>query len=311
MFYFLQQSFGVGLARNVDLNRMQIFRQVVAAGSFSKAAALLHQPKSRISRNISALERELGVQLIYRTTRQFRLTDAGKDLYSRALAPLNELSRVLDNVSSFSDEISGRLRVTAPEDVGVVLIGDVCRAFVEVHPKVHIDLHLTTQILDLVKDSIDVAIRIGKLKDSSLLQKKIGKVRLRIFMSPALRDQSGALNKVEDLEKIPFLSFSHSSRGKMRITNGKSQKSLSLKSVFSANNHLVLRSMALQGMGAAMLPLFLIKEDLRQGTLVQAFPDWGSEEIPIQVVIPQQKEPSPSVKRFVEFTTTQLAPYFN
>lgn len=300
------------MTKQVDLNRMQIFKQVVATGSFSKAATLLHQPKSRISRNIAALERELGVQLIYRTTRQFRLTEAGKDLYTRALTPLNELSQLLENISSVSDELSGNIRVTAPEDLGVALLTDACRAFSEIHPKVHIDLHLTTEVLDLVRNSIDVAVRIGKLKDSSLLQKKFGKVRAGIFMSPTLRQQSGAIAKIEDLEKVPFLAFSHVQMGRprMRLIHGKMQKTLSTQTVFTSNNHLVLRAMATQGMGMALLPYFLVQEDLRQGTLVNVFSDWSSEEVPIQVVIPQQKEPLPRVKRFMEFVASQLASYF-
>jgi LysR family transcriptional regulator for bpeEF and oprC len=300
------------LGHSVDLNRMQIFRQVVSVGSFSKAAAILHQPKSRISRNISALERELGVQLIYRTTRQFRLTEAGKSLYSRALSPLNELSHLLENISSTSDELSGTLRVTAPEDVGVVLMGDVCRAFVEIYPRVHIDLQLTTQLLDLVRDSIDVAIRIGKLKDSSLMQKKFGKVRMGIFLSPNLRAQSGVLKAVEDLTRLPYLAFTHgpSGRAKVKLTDGKAHKSLRMTAVFSANNLLVLRAMAVQGLGVAILPEFLVGEELRRGHLIPLFPEWSTEEVPIQAVIPQQKEPLPRVKRFVEFTTTQLSPFF-
>ncbi len=296
----------------IDLNRMQIFKQVVAAGSFSKAAALLHQPKSRVSRNISALERELGVQLIYRTTRQFRLTDAGRELYNRSLAPLNELSLILENVSSVPDELAGLMRLTAPEDLGVTLLADVCRAFTEIHPRVHVDLHLTGEVLDLVKESIDVAIRIGRLKDSSLLQKKIGKVRTALFMSPALRQRSGTMTRIEDLETVPFLAFINSQRGRLKIelSNGKSRRSLKVNTVFTTNNHLVLRAMAVQGVGMAMLPLFLAQEELRQGALVQVFNDWSSEEVPIQAVIPQQKEISPRVKRFMEFAAAQLAPYF-
>lgn len=297
----------------VNLNRMQIFRQVVSAGSFSKAALQLGQPKSRVSRNISALEKELGVQLIFRTTRHFRLTEAGNELYHRSMSPLNELNQVLENLTSKEDEISGVLRVTAPEDVSVVLIADVCRAFMEVHPKVQIDLQCTVQLLDFVKDSIDVAIRIGHLKDSSHRQKKVGKVKGGFFLGPTLASQYGELTKIEDLERLPFLSFSQAKgyRSRLKAVSGRAQRTLNLNSVFTSNNFLVLRSLATQGMGFATLPVFLAQEELRKGTLLQLFPDWGVEEVPIQVVTPSQKEPLLRVKRFTEFVTKQLAPIFS
>jgi DNA-binding transcriptional LysR family regulator len=297
----------------VDLNRMRIFKQVVTSGSFSKAALQLGQPKSRISRNISALEGELGLQLIYRTTRHFRLTEAGQELFNRSMTPLNELSQVLENLTASGDEVSGHLRVTAPEDLAVTLIADVCRAFIEVHPKVHIDLQCTTHMLDFVKDSIDVAIRIGKLKDSSHMRKKIGRVKIGFFISPAALTQFGRPDQIEDLESLPFLSFSHLhvQNTRLRVSNGRAQRTLKLNSVFASNNMLVLRALATQGVGVASLPAVVVQEDLRKGDLVQIFEEWGGDEIPIQVVTPHQKEPLPRVKRFTEFVTKQLSPMFN
>lgn len=296
----------------IDLNRMQIFKQVVAAGSFSKAATILRQPKSRVSRNIAALERELGVQLIYRTTRQFRLTDAGRELYDKSIAPLEALSEILESVSSVSDVLSGTLRVTAPEDIGVTLLADVCRAFVEIHPKVHIDLQLTADVLNLVKDSIDIAIRIGRLKDSSLIQKKIGHARMALFISPTLRKKRGVMTRIEDVERLPFLAFSNIQQGrtKIELNNGKSRRTLHTNNIFTSNNFLVLRSLATHAMGLARLPVYLVQDELRRGTLVQVFSDWSSDDVPIQVIIPQQREPSARVRRFMDFVATQMAPYF-
>ena len=286
------------MAHSVDLNRMQIFKQVVALGSFSKAALVLHQPKSRISRNIASLERELGVQLIYRTTRQFRLTEAGRDLYARALTPLNELAHLLENINRFSAELSGNLHVTAPEDVGLALLSEVCRGFMELHPRVHVVLHLTSDVMDVVKNGIDVAIRIGHLKDSSLRLVKIGTVQMGLYLSPALRAAHGELRELGDLHRLPFLAFTHV------------ENPLSFKSVFASNNLLVLKAMAVRGMGFALLPQFLVREERRQGTLTQVFPEWTIGAAPIQIVMPQQKELLPRVRRFVEFTAAQLAPHF-
>ena len=291
----------------VDLNRMQIFKQVVALGSFSKAATVLHQPKSRISRNISSLERELGVQLIYRTTRQFRLTEAGKDLYNRSVSPLNELAFALENINRFSDQLSGKLHVTAPEDLGVELMAGVCRDFMRLHPQVHVDLHLTSQMLDLVKDGIDVAVRIGQLKDSSLRQAKIGVVKMGIFLNPTLR---AGLRQLEDLQKLPFLAFSHLDFGKSKFSNGRVDKILNFKSVFASNNLLVLRGLAAQGVGFAQLPEFLLATELKNGTLIQVFSEWKLPVAPIQLLTPQQKEPLPRCAQLCRIHHAAVGPPF-
>src|SRR4051812_46114628 len=102
----------------VDLNRMGVFKAVAEAGSFSRAAASLRQPKSRISRQIAALEAELGVRLIQRTTRQFQLSPAGRELYQRSMGPLKDLTAALQELSQFSEQVGGRVRVTVPEDMG-------------------------------------------------------------------------------------------------------------------------------------------------------------------------------------------------
>ena len=197
-------------------------------------------------------------------------------------------------------------------DIGVTLLADVCRAFVEIHPKVHIDLQLTGDVLNLVKDSIDIAIRVGRLKDSSLIQKKIGRARMALFMSPSLQRKKGIMKRIEEAEQLPFLAFSNMQQGRTKIdvSNGKNRRTLDMNNTFTSNNFLVLRSLATHGMGLARLPVYLVQEELRRGSLVQVFNDWGSDDVPIQVIIPQQREPSARVRRFMDFVATQMAPYF-
>lgn len=294
-----------------NLNKLVVFKEVVQAGSFTKAAENLKQPKSRISRIISSFEQELGVQLIYRTTRQFQLSQAGLELFNRIAPLLNEITNSLEIVSSESEEMSGIIRVTAPEDVASELLVKICHEFMEAYPKVQVAIHASNALVDLVKESIDVSIRISRAKDSTMIQKKIGQIHMIFVMSPELF-QKHQPRRLEDLEKIPFLVFDAKDLKAriIKVTNLKETKSIRPQPCFGSNNFMVLRAMAMHGTGFALVPAFLVQENLAQGELIQVCKDWRTEGITVQILIPHQKEVSRKIRKFIDFTAPKLMPYF-
>lgn len=294
-----------------NLNKLVVFKEVVQAGSFTKAAVNLKQPKSRISRIISSLEKELGVQLIYRTTRQFQLSEAGTELFKRVAPLLNEIKNSLEIVTSESEEMSGPIHVTSPEDVGSEIMAKFCQEFMELYPKVQISLHASTQLLDLVKESIDVSIRVSRSKDSTLIQKKIGQVQMIFIMSPQLF-QKYQPRRLEDLEKIPFLVFDAKDlrTRPVKVTNLKEVRSIKPRPCFGSNNFSVLRAMAINHTGFALVPSFLVQDNLSRGELVQVCKDWRTEGVPIQILIPHQKEVSKKIRKFIDFIAPKLMQYF-
>ena len=295
---------------NIDLNQLRVFNKVVTSGSFSKAATLLKQPKSRVSRNILALERDLGVQLIYRTTRQFKLTEAGKDLFEKTNPALNGLYNSLDEVGVDSAEVSGLIKVTVPEDLGSELIGGFGLEFAQEHPKVQLMIHASNQYVDLVKDSIDLAVRIGKIKDSSMLVRKVGEVE-RVFVVSADLFRKHPFKKINELDKIPFLSAALTGvRGNVKINKGQEVKELIPSTNFMSNNHFILRTMALGGHGVALIPKFLVTEAINRGELIQVYKDWKIDSVPIQILIPHQKEVPRKIRKLSEFLILKLAKYF-
>ncbi len=296
--------------REIDLNRIQLFREVVLAGSFSRAAAKLRMPKSRVSRHIASLEHALGVQLIYRTTRQFRLTQTGTDLFQKTAPLLSELENTVDQVSTGSEEIAGLIKVTVPEDVGCELMGQISHDFMTLYPKIEIGLHASNQIVDLVKDAIDVALRIGPARDSSMIRKKIGNVGMIFVASPEFVERHGAITRVEQLEALPHLAFSSPGQRKhtVRVSNGREVRSLRLEAAFSCNNFFVLRTMAMRGSGFARMPAFLAREAIAAGSLVPVAKEWTVETNPVQILIPQQKEVPLRIRAFVDFLAKGLAP---
>ena len=299
------------MAKEVDLNKLRIFREVALAGSFSQAALNLKWPKSRISRVVSSLEKDLGTQLIYRTTRQFHLTDAGNELFKRISPLMVELKNSLESISAENNEISQFIKITAPEDVATELLGKICHDFIEKNPKVEIGLNASNSVIDLVKESIDIAIRVGRVKDSSMIQKKIGNIERVLVMSPNLFNRYHP-KRLEDLAAIPFLAFDDSNLKsyKIRLTNGKEVRTMKVKPSFGSNNFFVLRSMALQDNGLALIPEFLAKNYIKEGKLVQVCPSWKAEGLPIQILLPQQKEIPKKIRALVNFMAEKLNPYF-
>lgn len=296
------------MKRSFDLNRLSIFKEVVLAGSFTKAAELLRQPKSRVSRNIASLEKELGVPLIYRTTRQFQLTAAGHDLFQSVAPLLNTLSSSVDRVSSNSNEISGTIKVTVSEDVGVELMGTFCHEFMTLFPRVKVLLHASNELVDVVKESFDVALRMGAHRENATNYKCIGQTHLYFVASPQLLARVSHPLRLEDLQNLPFLAFEsvNQNRQSMKITNGREVRSVQLKPVFQSNNFFVLREMAKLGSGFTILPPFVARECLSSGTLMHALKGWTTEPSSVSIVTQRIAEQPLRVKKFVEFLTRKL-----
>lgn len=296
--------------RDIDLNRLLVFKVVVLTGSFSKAGQQMRMPKSRVSRQIASLEKELGVPLIYRTTRSFQLTTEGKDLFQRALPLLTDLESVLQNVGDTNADLQGTIRFTVPEDVGVELMGALCHEFQLAHPRVVIDLIVENRTVDLVKEGVDLALRMGKAKDSSLTVKKIGEVGLGVYAGPVLFQRFVKPQKLEDLTQLPYLSFFGAEAHTLRLKSVKSQQVLKVKPCFNCNNFFVLKKMAMQGNGFALIPSYLVKESVARGELIALFKEWRAEEVPALLLYPPQKNMPLRLRAFIDFMGRRLQEVF-
>lgn len=293
--------------RDIDLNRLLVFKVVVLTGSFSKAGQQMRMPKSRVSRQIASLEEELGLQLIYRTTRSFQLTQAGKDLFQRALPALTDLENVVQNIGDANAELQGSVRFTVPEDVGVELMAGLCHEFHLAHPHVRLDLIVDNRTIDLVKEGVDLALRIGKVKDSSMTGKKVGQVRLGLYAGAALFQRHARAQKIEDLVQLPFLSFFGADPQALKLKGPRGSVTITPTPAFNCNNFFVLKKMALAGDGFTLLPSYLVREEVARGDLVPLFKDWQHEEVPVHLFYPQQKNLAPRLRTLVDFMARRLA----
>jgi DNA-binding transcriptional LysR family regulator len=185
----------------MDLNEIYVFSKVVELQSFTKASKFLGIPKSRISRKVASLERELGIQLLYRTTRQLELTPAGKQYFQKCHRIMADIDSLNAEITSMSDDISGGICITAPEDMALRFFPQLTDEFLTLYPRIKFDFYLTGRRVDLIREPVDLALRVGKLQDSTLKSRKVGEIYNVICATPTFLSLNPSINELTDLEK--------------------------------------------------------------------------------------------------------------
>ncbi len=288
---------------NVDMNRIYYFIKIVDAGNLTKASEALNEPKAKLSRNLALLEEELKLQLVYRTTRQFKLTAAGKQLYDHAKTNIEGVLNSINNLKNQDEEFSGSLKITAPEDIGLYVLTKVVDEFSKMHPKISFELIYTNQILDIVKEGIDIAIRVGNLKDSSLIQKRAASIEFVLVSSPKYLSQNPPLTECADLESHSTIGFINQ---QWKLSNKNKQISVKPKHKYTLNNFMAIRDLVINGHGIALLPQFVCKESIESGDLVSLLKQWTNQGPTVHAIIPQQKNVSKKVKAFFNYAATRI-----
>lgn len=299
------------MSLSVDLNRILLFVKIVESGNITKAASILNLPKAKLSRDLALLEQELGLQLAYRTTRQFKLTEAGQKFFIEAKENIENLLKSVSHIKEQDSELSGLIRVTAPEDIGNLIVTPIINQFTQIYPNVSFDLIYTNQVLDIVKLGVDVAIRAGNLKDSTLIQKKAGSIRMLVAASHKYLEKNRQLNNLEHLSLHTTIGFS-TPQGLLpwSLRSHAEKKTLKLKHKYVANNFQTIRDLAVEGHGIAYMPRYLCETQLANGSLVHLLKTWGDEGTPLQVAIPHQKNISHRVRTFFDFSVRKLSEVF-
>lgn len=294
----------------MDFNEVAIFIKVIQKGSFTGAAMALEMPKSTVSTKVSNLEKNLGTSLIIRSTRQIRLTPAGEAFYQRATQAIDEITAAEFAVRSENLEPQGRFRITAPVDIGNTILPSLAAAFLKKYPKVKLEMILTDRRLDFLEDDVDLAIRAGHLKDSSLIAKKVGEVVFKIFASPKYLKENKEPSNLKDLIDHMCIQFSPLSSEGWPLLKGKQKALVYLKKKIVVDNMNLAHSLALEGVGMVLLPSFLCEADVKSGKLVPVLSDWGTETAPLHFVYPAQKYIPSVIKAFIEMSSLTLRSRF-
>lgn len=289
------------------LQSMAVFARVAEQGSFSAAARQLGLSKSAVSKHVAALEERLGVRLLNRTTRRLALTEVGA-VYRDYCAKLVQDAEEADLAATWhSDEPRGRLRVSAPMSFGILHLGPILPEFLARHPALQVELILDDRVVDLLEEGVDVAVRIGRLADSSLIARRFATARSVCVASAAYLARAGTPQRPDDLARHNCLRYSYLRQpDDWTFSRDGEPVTVRVGGNLQANNGDVLRAAARSGLGIVCLPDFIIGDDLEGGTLVRLLADWAAPDIPIHAVFPSQRHLSAKLRSFVDFLVLRL-----
>jgi len=292
-----------------DLNDLHLFVAVVANGGFSAAARELRIPKSRISRRIAALEEDLGVRLVERSTRRFKVTDVGLDVFGHARAAISETEAINEAVARLKAEPQGLVRVSCPLD-SERLLASALPALLERYPKLRVQFIVTNRRVDIIEEGIDIAVRVRERldTDADLQMKQLGHSLQLLVASPAFVAQWGTPQRPQDIPAFPTLS--HGDRpgpDRWSLINAAGEEvTIAHEPRVSSSAFPVLREAAIAGTGIALLPDATCAEALSDGRLVTILPEWTSRRGIVHLVFTSRRGLLPSVRTMLDFLAEAL-----
>jgi DNA-binding transcriptional LysR family regulator len=276
---------------------MIVFARVVEAGSFTAAAKRLGASKAHVSKQVAALERRLGAQLLRRTTRQMNLTEVGQLFYDRCARVAEEAEEAERSVQRMHAAPRGEIRFTAPMSFGLLHLARLVPKFLERHPECRVDLRVSDAYADLIEERFDLAVRIGTLPDSTFVARKFAPIRLAIAASPAYLAGHGRPTQPEDLRDHECLNY----LARTDLWTFTHRRKLEVGGRLNISNGDALRAAALSGAGIVYLPTFLIGDDLAAGRLELLLEEHVPQLHSAYAVYPASRHLSPKVRAMIDF----------
>ncbi|TPJ82291.1 LysR family transcriptional regulator [Mesorhizobium sp. B2-6-2] len=284
------------------VDEISVFVQVLEAGSFAAAARRLRMPASTVSAKVAALEQRLGTGLIQRTTRKLRVTPAGQAYFERCRAGLHEIEAAEAAVMSGARSLNGLLRLTAAVDIAQSLLPPIIGAFRETFPMVKIELIVTDRIVDMIAEGVDLAIRVGPLRDSSLVTRSFVTGPSGLFASQHYLDRRGVPVQVEDLKHHDLIGFGKPWAHPLPLLMGSRKIGVDLSGDLTCDDLLTVRTFVAMGLGIGFLPAFFAD----QQRLVRVLPALRSPLTGLYFAYPAQKFVPARVKKFITFAAASV-----
>lgn len=302
------------------LEAMRVFVRVVESGSFSAAAREAGSTQSRISKQVAALEQDLGARLLHRTTRALALTDEGERYFQEARRLVSEIAEAESLVHAGQQQLRGWLRVAASGGFGRLHVLPLVQTFLQRHPGVRIDLRLSDGFVDLVEQGIDLAVRVGHLSDSSLVARRVGTTTRRLVAHRELvrrLEQHGPPppRAPEDLlqhDCLVYTALAARNTWTFIAAEGAgvpagTERSVRVEGSLQTDSSEVIRAAVLAGMGIGYSPDWLFRQELARGEVVQLMPAWQAPSLPIHLVCPAQRQQAAKVRAFSDHMAQALA----
>ena len=298
-----------------DLNDFRLFAYVVDEGGFAAAGRKLGLPRSHVSRRIAALEDQLGVRLIQRSTRSFTVTEIGRAFYRQCHAMLEQAQVAAELIEQEHAEPRGVIRISCPPSLVHFQIGEMLARFLNSCPKVEIHLESTNRRVDVLREGYDLALRVRfpPLEDSDLVVKRFGSDHQHLVASPALlaadREKHGPLTHPDQLSRLPSLGWSHDVADQIWSLSGPDGLEFSVRHyprLLTPDMAALLAAVRI-GVGAAHLPDMVAREGLKSGELVEVLPGWRPRSGIIHAVFPTRRGLVPSVRKLLDHLAAEYA----
>lgn len=296
------------MLNHLNLADVRTFVLIAEQGSFTRAAEVLDVSRSHVSRQLSALEKQLGVSLMIRTTRSLKLTDAGKQFYHQAQTALQQLEQAALAAVDNTGEIQGLIRINSVGGpIGEDLVAAMASAFMQQHDKVDIELDFSSHRIDLIQDEFDIAFRMGELQDAGFIGKKLTDLKMDTLASPEFLSQYPKLDHPRQLNTIPCLTGSVK-HWKFQHKHQKQQTSdVHVDGRLQCKNGRALIRAACDSNGVIRVPSMYCHREIQQGLLVPVFSDWEIPLVPFYAIYHKDKYQPVRLTAFIEFIQQQFA----
>ncbi|MEH6448383.1 MAG: LysR family transcriptional regulator [Oleispira sp.] len=291
------------------LASMQAFINVVESGSFSESARRMGLSQPSVSRQVNALETQLGVRLLQRTTRSLSLTEAGQVYYDKAKLIQYAVTEASQAISGFKDSPSGLLRISAPHTWTEAKIAPHIGEFLNLYPDIKLDIQCNDHIQDMVEDRLDLVIRVGRANDSSYIAIPFSKVKILLCASPEYFEKKGRPKTIADLNNHSFITYDKFN--KLVLSKAGDQQEIPMQGPLSMNSVAAIISVAKQGVGLIAIPDLLLQQDLQQGSLIQILSDYQMDIKGLAVeqafaMYSSRKQMPAKVRAFLDFYKTRF-----
>lgn len=294
-----------------NLNALIIFAKVVEAGSFSLGAVALDMPISTVSRKVAELESQLGVRLLERSTRAIRLTDVGAEVLEYAKRTIELSDSVQSIASNRISDVTGSLRLSAPPSISESLLVPVVRAFQESYPDVRVQIFVTNRFVDHISEGVDLAFRVGELKDSSLVARPILRYRHVLVATPEYLAHAEQPKKPNDLLEHRLFAFLWGQEKSWSFFKGEHKETISFQPFLGMNDYAGLVAAILNGGGIGEIPPIVAPSLLRDGALVEVMPKWRFRSVDLSLVHLGNRHASRAMRVFNSFAAEHVPTLFD
>ncbi len=293
-----------------QLAKLKLFAKVVETNSFSRAASELNMARTTASKAIAELEQDLKTSLLNRTTRHISPTEAGAEYYSRIQSILSDLQEADEAVQSLTGSAHGSLRINMPLSFGLNHMGQPLSDFMALHPNLRLETHLTDRFVDPVQEGYDLTLRIADLEDTTLISRKLATMERAICASPGYLQRNTTPQHPKDLTAHDCLHYGNLTKGTLwPLQSGTESHNVRINGSLCSNNAELLRIAALNSRGIVILPTFLIKQDLANGTLLRLLPTYAPPALALYALYAPTKHQSTKLRLLIDHLANHFSDF--